>query len=163
MSRGVGCRMNTDFTPVSGRAEIVHTYVVASNKRGQEEEQFMPPSGRPLTPLQRGRMATLEVTDPYFNGEKPLIGQTVRDLKGDHILPWNRVTDAEVFILGKKAMEMVIKRMLREIEWDRFYEYFENCRKKLKENFQRLYLREKDKQEQLSELQVKDLKVDRPT
>ena len=94
--------MNTDLTPLGGRAQFSHTYVLASDKTEGQGERLVP-SMRSLTRLQRGRLAAQEATQPYFKGEKLLVSRTVRELKEENITSWNKIIDAKILILGQKG------------------------------------------------------------
>jgi hypothetical protein len=148
--------MNENSISLSGRIAFPHTYVLASNTFGWEEESVLAPSDRFLTRLQLARLATQEVTDPYFKGDKVLIGQTISDLKAEKIIPWKKINNAKFIFISQKALQIALKKILRDREWERLYEYLRECRRKLKENFQKFYLKIIEEKEELKRFQIKN-------
>ena len=53
-------------------------------------------------------------------------------------------------------MQIALKKIMRRIEWDNFYESLDNCRKKLKDSFVQFYLRRKEREEDINRMNVKD-------
>lgn len=146
----------TDFISLSGKINFPHTYVLAFDKQVAKDEALLAPSHFTLTRLQRARLGVQEAVLPYFNGERSLIGQTVRELKGENIAPENKMIDALLILMTKKAIRIALKKILRNIEEERLYEYLQECRKKLKDSFQQFYLEVREEKEELKRLQIKD-------
>jgi hypothetical protein len=147
--------MNAHFHPLSGRTEFQHTYILTTDIQSQTQSTPLL-SDSPLIRLQRGRLATKEVIEPYFAGEKTLIGHTVRDLRGESITPWIQVIDAKLILMSSKATRIALKRIFRQLEWEKWFDYLQECRKKLRENLQQFYLRIKEKQEESQRVQLKN-------
>lgn len=137
--------MNMNPISLSKRTEFPHSYVLTSGKHGQEEQSILASSERSLMRLQCVRLAVQNVTDPYFKGNKRLIGRTVGNLKGGKVTPWKKMSDAKLLVISQRASQIAFKKILRDVEWERLYEYLQNCQKKLRDNFHQFHLQIKEK------------------
>ena len=132
--------MNPNIS-VSRRLHFLHTYVSVSDKQGERSGSLPAISHLTLKPLVHARLRAQEVTEPYFKGEKILIGKTMRDLKGEIVIPQQKIIAASLVLMSKKAIRIALQKILKNIEEGRLIESLQECRKKLKESFLQFYLR----------------------
>lgn len=148
--------MDTNFTPLSDKIDFPHTYVLASSKQEQQDQSSLssPPSS--LTRLDHVRLATEEAAIPYFKKIKNLIDWPVSDLKGEKLVPWNKVSNIKLLFMSKKAIQIALNKLLKELAWERLCEHFQECRQRLKENFHQFYWKIREKQEALKGAELKN-------
>ncbi len=148
--------MNINSISLSGRPDFPHTYVLTSNKIEREDKNVVAPFDRSLTRLQRGRLATQEVTDPYFKGDKTLIVRTVQNLKEEGMTLWREISNEKLIFTSQKAFQIALKKILKDREWERLYEYLQDCRRRLKDNFRQFYLKIVEEKEELKRSPIKN-------
>lgn len=140
--------MNIHINPLSDRIHLPHSPSVASTNKFQQEENISVSSQRPITRLEHARLTTQDISALHFRRK---MTSNVDELKGEKIIPWSNIVDAKLIFMSKKAMQVALKRILYRIEWEKLNEYIQECRRKLKENFQQFYIKIKATQKESKE------------
>lgn len=145
--------MDANFVYWLNRTEFsIHTFTSGVPGRYAESHGVPIQSSKRL---QHGCLAVQEVTSPYFLGEKVLMGYAAKELREEKMTPWDKISNARLIFRSQKTVEIALKKIARQFEWERLYAYVQDCRKKLEANFRQFYLRIQAKQEELKRAELK--------
>lgn len=136
--------MDTNFSPVLGRAESVHAYhvVPSSDKKAPSKAEEPANLPAPLLPprLQSARLTTQETVKPFFEKVKFAL-KDVDPLKKSRFSPGATVGPTQLVQLAQKIAEIKDQGLLVPILGETHSEYLQTCWKNLKGQFDQFYFK----------------------